>query len=111
MHSTLAGNIYFTTRVRKFGSVCVCPLKVVVNVRLYVPGGVAPFGPFARPPHAAVPSATSINTANVSATRRLRCMAHAIPPRPSDKSSSAIPPAGQLPGRLGANPVFVAPVQ
>lgn len=76
-----------------------------------MPGGVAPFGPFARLPQAAVPSATSINTAKVNATRRFRCIIQASPPRPSDKSSSAIPPAGQLPGTLGANPVFVAPWQ
>ena len=73
---------YFTISVRKFGSVCVCPLKVVVSDKLYVPAGVAPFGPCGKLLlQAADPSVTSSNVANVSATLRFPRNIQIAPPK------------------------------
>jgi hypothetical protein len=97
---------YFTTNVKKLFNVCVCPFNVVVNDKLYVPAGVAPFGPVGKLLHAADPNATSNNVANVNATRRFRRNVHTAPPNISEHSSNPIPPAG------GTNPVdVVAPWQ
>jgi hypothetical protein len=79
-------------------------LKVVVNDKLYVPGGVAPFGPCGKLLHAAGPSATNSNIANVTATRRFRRNVHIAPPRAIVTSSNPIPPPIP-PGT--ANPVAV----
>lgn len=79
------------------GSVRVWPLNVAVNVIVYVPGNVAPFGFLARLPQAAVPSATVINvsTANVRAMRLSRRKIKNAPHSNVDKSSSfnAVPVA------------------
>ena len=85
--------LYFTISVRKFGSVCVCPLKVVVSDKLYVPAGVAPFGPCGKLLlQAADPSVTSSNVANVSATLRFPRNIQIAPPNSVVTSSNAIPP-------------------
>ena len=43
------------------------PLAVAVTVMVTGPGVVTPFGPFAKPPHAALVSAISRRSANDSA--------------------------------------------
>ena len=84
---------YFTTSVKKLFNVCVCPFKVVVNDNVYVPAGVAPFGPCGKLLlQAADPNATSNNVANVNATRRFRRNAHIAPPITIEISSNPIPP-------------------
>ena len=101
---------YFTTNVKKLAKVCVCPFKVVVSDKLYVPAGVAPFGPDGKLLHAADPNATNNNVANVNTTRRFRRNAHTAPPNIIDTSSNPIPPP--IPPTGGANPVaVVAPWQ
>ena len=98
---------YFTTSVKKLGNVWVCPFSVVVSVKLYVPAGVAPFGPCGRLLHAADPNATSSKVANVTATRRLRRNIHAVPPSASISNSIArsappLPPCGIIPVEVAA---------
>jgi hypothetical protein len=98
---------YFTTKVKKLAKVCVCPLNVVVNDNVYVPGGVAPLGPCGKLLHAADPSPTSNNVANVTATRRFPRNTHTPPPSTIVTSSSPTPPPIG-----GTNPVaVVAPWQ
>ena len=100
--------VYFTTSVKKLFKVCGgAPFKDVVNDNVYVPAGVAPFGPCGRLLlHAADPSATSSNVANVIATRRFRRNVHIAPPNTSVTSSNPIPPP--IPPTPGAaNPFAV----
>jgi hypothetical protein len=100
---------YFTTNVKKLLKVCVCPFNVVVKDKLYVPAGVAPFGPDGKLLQAADPNATSNNVANVNATRRFRRIVHAAPPSITQTSSNPIPPPTPppIPPTAGANPVEV----
>jgi hypothetical protein len=103
---------YFTTNVKKFDKVCVCPFNVVVNDKLYVPAGVAPFGPVGKLLQAADPTATNNKAANVKATRRFRRNVHTSPPKPNIVVASNNPSPPPIPGIAGAAPVdVVAPWQ
>src|ERR1700733_7062712 len=98
---------YFTTNVKKLFIVCVCPpFKEVVSDNVYVPAGVAPFGPDGKLLQAADPSATSNKVANVNATRRLRRNVQTNPPSSIESSSKPFPPP-PIPPTGGANPVEV----
>jgi len=100
---------YFTTNVKKLFIVCVCPpFKEVVSDNVYVPAGVAPFGPDGKLLQAADPSATSNKVANVKVTRRFRRNVHTAPPRTIEASSNPSLPANPppFPPTTGAtNPV------
>jgi hypothetical protein len=98
---------YFTTSVKKLFNVCGgAPFNEVVNDNVYVPAGVAPFGPCGKLLlHAADPSATSNNVANVSATRRLPRNVHIAPPKAIVTSSIPSPPP--IPPTGATNPVAV----
>jgi hypothetical protein len=54
------------------GAVSVVPLADAVTVTVTSPGWVAPFGPFGRPPHAALPRAIIASTTEASAHVRRR---------------------------------------
>jgi hypothetical protein len=100
--------VYFTTSVKKLFKVCGgAPFNDVVSDNVYVPAGVAPFGPCGKLLlHAADPNATSSIVANVAATRRFRRNTHIAPPNASVTSSSPIPrPIPPTPGT--ANPFAV----
>ena len=99
--------LYFTTNVKKLFNVCVCPFNVVVNDNVYVPAGVAPFGPCGKLLlQAANPNPTSSNVANVIATLRFRLNIHTAPPKTIETSNHPIPPP--LPPAIGATiPVAV----
>jgi len=79
--------------------VAVAPLEVAVTVTVTGPGVVTPFGPFARPPHAALPSAISRSTANDIAQLWRRRNDHADAPRRIDIRSKASAPPG-VPGAV-----------
>jgi len=101
--------LYFTTSVKKFGCVVVCPFNVAVNEIKYVPGGVAcPVGLFGRLAHDPAPSATTASNANVNANRRDRRNINATPPIINETSSTPIPPPNPRPP--GWNPVCVTVV-
>jgi hypothetical protein len=70
----------------------------------YVPGCVAPFGPFGKLAQDPTPSAANITSiANATAIRRSRLNIPAIPPTISVISNIAIPP----PKPAGTNPAAV----
>jgi hypothetical protein len=54
------------------GAVAVVPLADAVTVTVTRPGWVGPFGPFGRPPHAALPSTIIASTAEARAHVRRR---------------------------------------
>ena len=79
------------------GAVAVAPLEVAVTVTVTGPGVVTPFGPFARPPHAALPNAISKSTVNESAQLWRRRKDQADAPKSIDISRSVSAPPG-VPG-------------
>lgn len=89
-----SGRPYFTTSVKKLFKVCGGPpFNDVVNDNVYVPAGVAPFGPCGKLLlQAANPNPTSSNVANVIATLRFRLNIHTAPPKTIETSNNPIPP-------------------